>query len=527
MAGIFNEKSPNATVAYVTNVSGSLNTEINSVSGSLNTKITNLSQDVSEGTILPTNIVYTDIPTTVTGTPSQGSITFAVESPEFAISPVFNNNVIWLGRNTGGTAESVFWARASDNNTYLNWGSGDHLYLRDNSSTTHYDFTSTGLDMGDNDLDTTGDISVDNITATGDVTANAYYGDGSNLTGIGAGSAPDLACIDVYDNTGGQTFTTTAITLNLDTVRKNVGGFSLASDEITAVSGTYMITMRVSTGSTARSTANAWIELDTGSGYNEVDGSRGVMYCRVTSVGESTCTVPVILDLNDGDKLRVRMVSISGGTTITTMVDASSLTITTLGGPAGANGQDGIDGADGADGAPGPPGGGSTVNVYDAGSTIAGNPFQALNFIGMEDITASVTSGTVDITHVHPVFGTWYGWALDESESSTTSTTYQQKLRYTTPSTVPAGNYRIGWQFEWMRNTVSNDFEAQVQIDDTTTIMSQNEESKDVNSWHHVGGFTVATLTNATHYIDVDYAGETTANTSYIRRARIEFYRVS
>lgn len=513
MAGIFNEKSPNATVDYVANVSGSLNTEINSISGSLNTEITNLSQDVSDGTILPNNLVYTDTPTTITGIPSQGSLTFAIESPEFAISPVFNNNVIWLGRNTGGTAESVFWARASDNNTYLNWGSGDHFYLRDNSSTTHYDFTSTRLNMYDSDLDTTGDI-----------TANSYYGDGSNLTGIEAGSVIDLACIDVYDNAGGQTFTTTAITLNLDTIRKNVGGFSVASDEVTAVSGTYLVTLRATVGAGGRNTADAWLELDTGSGYSEVDGSRGVMYCRSQTTGENTCTVPLVMDLSDGDKLRINLVRTTGADTITTKADAGSLTIVSIGGPAGADGQDGQDGVDGA---PGPPGAGTSINVYDGGSVIAGSPFQTLNFIGMEDITASVTSGTVDITHAHPTFGSWYGWALDESESSTTSTSWQQKLRFTTPSTVPAGNYRIGWQFEWRRNTASNDFEAQVQIDDTTTIMSQNEESKDVNSWHHVGGFTVATLTNAIHYIDVDYAGETTGNTSYIRRVRIEFYRVS
>ena len=498
-----------------------------------------------------TGFVYTDIPTTVTGTPGMGSITFSVESPVFDISPVFNNNVIWLAENSTGGIEDVFWARASDNNTYLNWGSGDHFYLRDNSAVSHYDFSSSRLDMQDNDLIT-----------TGDVTANEYYGDGSNLTGVagnfkdltdtpstftGAGQrvvsvksdetgleftipstggvTPALACIDVYDNTGGQTFTTTEITLNLDTVRKNVGGFSLASDEVTVVSGTYLVTARISVGSTNRATADAWIELNTGTGYSEIDGTRGIMYCRNQATGENTCTIPAVLDLDDDDKLRVRMVRTTGTTTITTKVDAGGLVITTLGGPAGLNGVDGANGTDGEDGAPGPSGSGSTINVYDEGSVVSGSPFQTMNFNGL-DVEESVTSGTVDVTYTPPVFGTWYGWTTSESESSTTSTSWQQKLRYSLTG-IPAGNYRIGYQWEWRRNHVVTDFRARVQIDDTTTIANMNYESKDVNSWHLDQGFYIAALTAGNHYIDVDYSGETTAYTSYIRATRIECYRVS
>ncbi len=498
-----------------------------------------------------TGFVYTDIPTTVTGTPGMGSITFSVESPIFNISPVFGNNVIWLAENSTGGIEDCFWARASNDNTYLNWGSGDHFYLRDNDAIIHYDFSSDGLDMDDNNLNTTG-----NITAT------EYYGDGSNLTGVASafidltdvpstftgaservvsvksdetgleftipstgGVTPALSCIDVYDNTGGQTFTNTTVTLNLDTVRKNVGGFSLASDEVTVVSGTYSVFAKVSVGSNGRATAEAWIELDTGSGYFEVDGTRGIMYCRDQSSGENTCTIPAVLDLSDDDKLRIRMIRTTGSTTITTRADAGGLVITTLGGPAGLNGVDGNDGNDGTDGAPGPSGSGSSINIYDAGTMISGTPFSAINFTGL-DIEESVTSGTVNITYVPPVFGTWYGWSSSESESSTTSTSWQQKLTYPLTN-VLAGNYRIGFQFEWRRNAANNDFTARVQVDNTTTVANLNIENKDSNSWNLAHGFYVATLTAGNHFIDIDYAGENTDNTSFIRAARIECYRVS
>lgn len=125
------------------------------------------------------------------------------------------------------------------------------------------------------------------------------------------------------------------------------------------------------------------------------------------------------------------------------------------------------------------------------------------------------------------VFGSEFHEASSEPESSTTSTDYTQKLRLVT-STVPQGKYRIGWQFGWKRGSTDSDFEARVQIDDTTTLMEMNVETKDSSNWGVEHGFYITQLTAGSYYIDLDYAGETNkANkTSYIRRARIEIWRV-
>jgi len=89
---------------------------------------------------LPDNVAYIDSNQTITG-----GWTFSTISPEFTISPVFGNNVIWLARNTSNVAENCFWARAGDNNTYLNYGSGGNFFIRNNSAEIQYRFTDDSL----------------------------------------------------------------------------------------------------------------------------------------------------------------------------------------------------------------------------------------------------------------------------------------------------------------------------------------------------------------------------------------------
>jgi len=305
-----------------------------------------------------TGFVYTDIPTTVTGTPGMGSITFAVESPEFNISPVFGNNVIWLSRSSTGTLEDCFWARASDNNTYLNWGSGDHFYLRDNSAATHYDFTSTRLNLYDNDLDTTGDITcydldVTNdltcldLDATGDISAVAFYGDGSNLTGISGGTGsstfiglndtplsytgqsskvitvktdesglefkdlevfPGIRALMLY-NTVEQTDIDTAESLRLEGTTRLDSGFSVGGTNSTEItisgSGWYEFQYSVAWDSdyNNRATMRVYIERDGSGTWTSIDQSYSYEYLRYNTYGRmSNNTASFFLNAEENEK---------------------------------------------------------------------------------------------------------------------------------------------------------------------------------------------------------------------------------
>jgi hypothetical protein len=124
------------------------------------------------------------------------------------------------------------------------------------------------------------------------------------------------------------------------------------------------------------------------------------------------------------------------------------------------------------------------------------------------------------------VYGKEYYYEEDETTSNTNYYSYITKLLLTT-GTTPVGTYRIGWYYEWRRNKTSTDFMARVKVDDTA-IMEHNQEIKDPSNWISKSGYKHINFESEnTHEIKLEYCGETNPGTSYIRRARIEFWRVA
>jgi len=192
----------------------------------------------------------------------------------------------------------------------------------------------------------------------------------------------DKVAFDAYDNTGGQTVSSTAITLNLDTIRTTSSFISLASDEVTVnKADTYNVIYRVSTEnttaagifSTNRARTRCWLQVDTGSGYSDVPGSFGYIFNNQanTATGSNTATINLVIAISDGDKFRIRLDKAEGGVNaVTTIAEASGITFSAVLGS----------GADGAQGPQGPAGSGSTITVKDDGTAVTGSPFDTLNF---------------------------------------------------------------------------------------------------------------------------------------------------
>ena len=123
-------------------------------------------------------------------------------------------------------------------------------------------------------------------------------------------------------------------------------------------------------------------------------------------------------------------------------------------------------------------------------------------------------------------FGTNFAYVEDETESSTTSTEWQQKVRLSVVG-VPAGTYRIGWTYQWKMSNSSFDYIGRAQLDDTTTLCEHSTRPADALSYHPLGYFAYVTLTAGDHFVDIDFKSGSDGKAAYIRYARVEMWRIS
>lgn len=129
--------------------------------------------------------------------------------------------------------------------------------------------------------------------------------------------------------------------------------------------------------------------------------------------------------------------------------------------------------------------------------------------------------------------GLWgSNFASSESlgRSTTTSTTYQQKLRLTLPSTLPAGTYRLQWSCAIDNDEDTTATWVQIEQDDTTTIWEVEGnilyESSSRNLQHPLGGMADITLPAGSVYFDMDYRTAKATDTAAIIEARFLFWRL-
>jgi hypothetical protein len=154
--------------------------------------------------------------------------------------------------------------------------------------------------------------------------------------------------LDVYDSNGGQTTTSaTGIVVNLDSGRIVTEGFTfdpLLSEATIASEGNFIVAFRASTAissGSSRSTSKVWLELDTGSGFTEVDGATAYMYNRTSGAADNSGSGFASLFLSVGDKLRLKVARTAGSDTIELLPNGSSLVVFSLTGAKGDRGQKG------------------------------------------------------------------------------------------------------------------------------------------------------------------------------------------
>jgi hypothetical protein len=171
-----------------------------------------------------------------------------------------------------------------------------------------------------------------------------YNADALRVELIPTGPAPSGAhplvpavYFDAYDATGGQTTSSTAITLNLDTERANSHTeiFSLASDILTIkMRGTYEFEFHftcTTTGST-RSSHTATLERrPVGGAFVGIVGSDATQYTRNATTTSTGSKKIIVDDVKEEEDFRVSIVQTAATVSNTsTQVDASSLTVRRL-----------------------------------------------------------------------------------------------------------------------------------------------------------------------------------------------------
>lgn len=283
----------------------------------------------------------------------------------------------------------------------------------------------------------------------------------------------DTEYFDCYNTTVtaiGGSFTD--IPLNVE--RKKDGVFVHTSDSAQVTvgeTGLYFLfarcTIAKDNGDNTLTQAVTRLVSDIGTGFTEVQGTRGNIYADGSDQG-NTSTTQMYVNLVSGTNLKMQ----------------------------------------------------ATIWDGDSFSTVSGG-----SGIVLLRIKSSTEAGT---SNPLVIFGSQSKIAESSGLSSTSTTAWVQKTRLTTAD-IPSGTYRIGVFYNWSHNSISTEFQARVQIDDTTTIYEHNEEpgASSTDAYWDASGFQWVSLESGTHTIDLDYRSNNNGDTASIRNARIEFWRIS
>jgi len=111
---------------------------------------------------------------------------------------------------------------------------------------------------------------------------------------------------------------------------------------------------------------------------------------------------------------------------------------------------------------------------------------------------------------------TGYQSAVSDTESTTTSTSFQQKATKSW-SVTTAGNWLLLSSFRLAGTSASYSAEGRVQVDDATTCAQPLREPQDTTDYMSAGSVDVRSLAVGSRLMDIDYRSESASATAKIR----------
>jgi len=142
-----------------------------------------------------------------------------------------------------------------------------------------------------------------------------------------------------------QTFTNSRISIALNTTDISSTFASLSSNEITINKNITLlvgVSLNVDVDSgTTRSGSTAYLQLDSGSGYADVNNFEISMYHRTENNGRLSGSHIYPIKFQTGDKIRVQIIRYNGSNTLTTIANKCVVTLFNTQGSQGPKGSDG------------------------------------------------------------------------------------------------------------------------------------------------------------------------------------------
>ena len=123
----------------------------------------------------------------------------------------------------------------------------------------------------------------------------------------------------------------------------------------------------------------------------------------------------------------------------------------------------------------------------------------------------------------------YYNYEAIESESSTTSTTFINRMTLTA-SGIEDGRYRLAWYWEWRISKTGKAHEVRIVLNDNLVnlLADVSADMIKTTNWLSGAGFYHTTLSGGVHHMDMDWRIDSAlgGTTGYIRKTRLEFWRI-